>query len=48
MRGASSSVPRSAAPSDVAPAPGPSGAMGLGLSGLLLLGSPGFLPLPID
>jgi hypothetical protein len=43
MRGIGAGVPRSAAP-----ALGPLGAMGLGVSGLYLPGSPGLLPLPIN
>jgi hypothetical protein len=38
----------SVAPGDVALAPGSSSAMGQGLSGLYLLGSPGSLPPPIN
>jgi hypothetical protein len=48
MRGSSFSVPKSAAPDDAAPTPGSPGAMCLGVSRLILLGSPGFLSPPIN
>jgi hypothetical protein len=41
-------IPRSAAPGDVSLAPGSSDAVGLGVFGLLLSGSPGHAPPPID
>jgi hypothetical protein len=48
MRGASFGVPESAAPGGAAPAPGSLGVVCLRISRLLLLGSPGFPPSPID
>jgi hypothetical protein len=48
MRGSGFSVPRSAAPDDAAPIPGSPGTMCLGVSRLILLGSPNFLPPPIN
>jgi hypothetical protein len=48
MPSADIDVTGSAIPSDVTLAPGPSGATSLGVSGLLLLGSPNFPPPPID
>jgi hypothetical protein len=48
MRRASNGALESVALGDMILAPGSSGAMGLGVFGLLLLGSPGFLPPPID
>jgi hypothetical protein len=48
MHGTDVGVPERAAPGDAAPAPRSSGAAGLGISGLYLLGSPSFLPPPIN
>jgi hypothetical protein len=48
MCGVSFGIPGHAAPGDAAPAPGSLDVVCLGISGLLLPGSPGFLPLPID
>jgi hypothetical protein len=48
IRGTGIGVPESAALGDVAPTPGSSGDAGLGVSGLLLPGSPSFPPPPID
>jgi hypothetical protein len=48
MRNAGVGVLGSATPGDVAPAPGSSRTVGLGVSGLYLPGSPIFLPLPIN
>jgi hypothetical protein len=48
MRRASNGALESVALGDMILAPGSSGAMGLGVFGLLLLGFPGFLPPPID
>jgi hypothetical protein len=48
MCGADIGVPGSTAPGDAAPAPRPSGIAGLGVSELLLPGSPYFPPPPID
>jgi hypothetical protein len=46
--GTSINVPRSAAPSDAAPAPESLGTMGPGVSRLHLSDSAGFSPPPID
>jgi hypothetical protein len=48
MCGTSAGVPRSAALDDAAPTPGSLVAVGLGVSGLHLSGSPGFLLPPIN
>jgi hypothetical protein len=48
MHGSRMDVLGSATLGDASPTLGSSGAMGLGLSDLLLLGSPGLLPPPID
>jgi hypothetical protein len=48
MHSVGAGVPRSAAPGDTAPAPASSGAVGPGVSGLYLPGSPGFPPSPIN
>jgi hypothetical protein len=48
MHGTSLGMPGSTAPGDAIPAPESSGAVGPGVAGLLLPGSLGFLPPPID
>jgi hypothetical protein len=48
MHGTSISVPRSAAPDDAYPAPRSLGVADMEVSGLLLPGSPSFLPPPIN
>jgi hypothetical protein len=48
MHGTGLHMPKSATPSDTIPALGSSGAIGSGVAGLPLPGSPSSLPLPID
>jgi hypothetical protein len=48
VHGAGAGVPGCAALGDMAPAPGSSSDVGLGISGLYLSGSPGSPPLPIN
>jgi hypothetical protein len=48
MRGTGTGVPRSTTPGNATSAPGSSGTAGLGVSGLLLQSSLGFLPPPIN